>query len=158
MTMMMKSPGRSVALSESTATRKPPCLSYLALHALQHRGQESAGIVSVHNNILQSITGVGLVSEVFNESKLDQLHVDIAIAIGHVRYSTAGSSMLKNVQPFVAGYRFGSVGVAHNGNLVNYKALRNKLEDNGSIFNTTSDTEVVLHVIAISKHMPYRGG
>lgn len=63
--------------------------------------------------------------------------------------------MLKNVQPFVAGYRFGSVGVAHNGNLVNYKALRNKLEDNGSIFNTTSDTEVVLHLIAISKHRPF---
>ncbi|XP_010095676.2 amidophosphoribosyltransferase, chloroplastic [Morus notabilis] len=128
-------------------------LSYLALHALQHRGQEGAGIVSVHNDVLQSVTGVGLVSEVFNESKLDQLPGDIAI--GHVRYSTAGSSMLKNVQPFVAGYRFGSVGVAHNGNLVNYKALRNKLEDNGSIFNTTSDTEVVLHLIAISKHRPF---
>ncbi|XVE48942.1 hypothetical protein DITRI_Ditri01bG0042600 [Diplodiscus trichospermus] len=128
-------------------------LCYLALHALQHRGQEGAGIVAVNNNVLQSITGVGLVSEVFNESKLDQLPGEMAI--GHVRYSTAGASMLKNVQPFVAGYRFGSVGVAHNGNLVNYRALRAMLEDNGSIFNTSSDTEVVLHLIAISKARPF---
>ncbi|XP_050232422.1 amidophosphoribosyltransferase, chloroplastic [Mercurialis annua] len=129
-------------------------LCYLALHALQHRGQEGAGIVAVNNNnVLQSVTGVGLVSEVFNESKLDQLPGDLAI--GHVRYSTAGSSMLKNVQPFVAGYRFGSVGVAHNGNLVNYQKLRAMLEDNGSIFNTSSDTEVVLHLIATSKARPF---
>lgn len=128
-------------------------LCYLALHALQHRGQEGAGIVAVSNKVLQSITGVGLVSDVFSESKLDQLPGDMAI--GHVRYSTAGSSMLKNVQPFVAGYRFGSVGVAHNGNLVNYKSLRAKLEENGSIFNTSSDTEVVLHLIAISKARPF---
>ncbi|CAI9104656.1 OLC1v1003379C3 [Oldenlandia corymbosa var. corymbosa] len=128
-------------------------LCYLALHALQHRGQEGAGIVTVHDNVLKSITGVGLVSDVFNQSKLDQLPGDMAI--GHVRYSTAGSSMLKNVQPFVAGYRFGSVGVAHNGNLVNYQALRVELEENGSIFNTTSDTEVVLHLIAISKERPF---
>ncbi|KAF2321543.1 hypothetical protein GH714_000360 [Hevea brasiliensis] len=128
-------------------------LCYLALHALQHRGQEGAGIVAVNNNVLQSITGVGLVSDVFNESKLDQLPGDLAI--GHVRYSTAGSSMLKNVQPFVAGYRFGSVGVAHNGNLVNYRKLRATLEDSGSIFNTSSDTEVVLHLIAISKARPF---
>ncbi|KAL6225586.1 hypothetical protein ACLB2K_004435 [Fragaria x ananassa] len=128
-------------------------LCYLALHALQHRGQEGAGIVCVHDNLLQSITGVGLVSEVFNQSKLDQLPGDLAI--GHVRYSTAGQSMLKNVQPFVAGYRFGSVGVAHNGNLVNYGALRAMLEEKGSIFNTSSDTEVVLHLIAISKARPF---
>ncbi|KAL9298092.1 hypothetical protein ACSQ67_023988 [Phaseolus vulgaris] len=128
-------------------------LCYLALHALQHRGQEGAGIVTVHNNVLQSVTGVGLVSDVFNESKLDQLPG--SLAIGHVRYSTAGQSMLKNVQPFVAGYRFGSVGVAHNGNLVNYGTLRSNLEDSGSIFNTTSDTEVVLHLIATSKHRPF---
>ncbi|KAF7126765.1 hypothetical protein RHSIM_Rhsim11G0184700 [Rhododendron simsii] len=128
-------------------------LAYLALHALQHRGQEGAGIVTVDSdNILHSVTGVGLVSDVFTEPKLDQLPGDSAI--GHVRYSTAGASMLKNVQPFVAGYRFGSVGVAHNGNLVNYHALRIMLEDNGSIFNTSSDTEVVLHLMAISKERP----
>lgn len=128
-------------------------LCYLALHALQHRGQEGAGIVCVNDNVLKSITGVGLVSDVFSESKLGQLPGDLAI--GHVRYSTAGSSMLKNVQPFVASYRFGSVGVAHNGNLVNYKQLRGELEENGSIFNTSSDTEVVLHLIAISKARPF---
>ncbi|KAK7351898.1 hypothetical protein VNO77_11658 [Canavalia gladiata] len=128
-------------------------LCYLALHALQHRGQEGAGIVAVNNSVFQSVTGVGLVSDVFNESKLDQLPGNLAI--GHVRYSTAGQSMLKNVQPFVAGYRFGSVGVAHNGNLVNYGYLRAKLEEQGSIFNTTSDTEVVLHLIATSKQRPF---
>ncbi|KAG6410873.1 hypothetical protein SASPL_128946 [Salvia splendens] len=128
-------------------------LSYLALHALQHRGQEGAGIVAVNNGVLQSLTGVGLVSEVFNQSKLDKLPGDMAI--GHVRYSTAGSSMLKNVQPFVAGYRYGSVGVAHNGNLVNYQSLRAQLEENGSIFNTSSDTEAVLHLIATSKARPF---
>ncbi|KAM5548562.1 amidophosphoribosyltransferase, chloroplastic-like [Rosa sericea] len=128
-------------------------LCYLALHALQHRGQEGAGIVCVNDNVLQTIAGMGLVSEVFDQSKLDQLPGDLAI--GHVRYSTAGSSMLKNVQPFVAGYRFGSVGVAHNGNFVNYRALRAMLEENGSIFNTSSDTEVVLHLIANSKDRPF---
>ncbi|RYR41436.1 hypothetical protein Ahy_A08g037826 [Arachis hypogaea] len=128
-------------------------LCYLALHALQHRGQEGAGIVALNNNHLQSTTGIGLVSEVFNESKLNQLPG--ISAIGHDRYSTAGQSMLKNVQPFVAGYRFGSVGVAHNGNLINYCSLRAKLEDKGSIFNTNSDTELVLHLIATSKHRPF---
>ncbi|XP_010276871.1 PREDICTED: amidophosphoribosyltransferase, chloroplastic-like [Nelumbo nucifera] len=128
-------------------------LCYLALHALQHRGQEGAGIVSVSNKILHLFTGVGLVSDVFDENKLD--HLPGESAIGHVRYSTAGSSMLKNVQPFVAGYRFGSVGVAHNGNLVNYRSLRTMLEDKGSIFNTSSDTEVVLHLIAKSKAQPF---
>ncbi|CAJ1973019.1 unnamed protein product [Sphenostylis stenocarpa] len=128
-------------------------LCSLALHALQHRGQEGAGIVAVHDNLFHSVTGVGLVSDVFDESKLSQLPG--SSAIGHVRYSTAGHSMLNNVQPFVAGYRFGSVAVSHNGNFVNYRSLRAKLEDNGSIFNTTSDTEVVLHLIATSKHRPF---
>ncbi|XP_074302424.1 amidophosphoribosyltransferase, chloroplastic-like [Silene latifolia] len=129
-------------------------LCYLSLHVLQHRGQEGAGIVTVNDDgVLQSITGVGLVSDVFNQSKLDQLPGNSAI--GHVRYSTAGASMLKNVQPFVAGYRYGSVGVAHNGNLVNYQKLRHSLEDSGSIFNTSSDTEVVLHLIAISQKRPF---
>ncbi|CAN1173331.1 Amidophosphoribosyltransferase 2, chloroplastic [Linum perenne] len=128
-------------------------LCYLGLHALQHRGQEGAGIVAVKDQVFQTITGVGLVTDVFNESKINQLPGDLAI--GHVRYSTAGSSMLKNVQPFVAGYRFGFVGVAHNGNLVNYRKLRAELEETGSIFNTSSDTEAVLHLIAISKARPF---
>ncbi|PHT78426.1 Amidophosphoribosyltransferase, chloroplastic [Capsicum annuum] len=128
-------------------------LCYLALHALQHHGQEGVGIVSVNDNVHKSITGVGLVFDVFSESKLDRLSGDLAI--GHVRHSIAGASMLKNVQPFVASYRFGSVGVAHNGNLVNYKQLHGELEENRSIFNTSSDTEVVLHLIAISKARPF---
>ncbi|CAN0907747.1 Amidophosphoribosyltransferase 2, chloroplastic [Linum grandiflorum] len=128
-------------------------LCYLGLHALQHRGQEGAGIVAVKDQVFQTITGVGLVTDVFNESKINQLPGDLAI--GHVRYSTAGASMLKNVQPFVAGYRFGFVGVAHNGNLVNYRKLRAELEEIGSIFNTSSDTEAVLHLIAISKARPF---
>ncbi|XP_009601258.1 amidophosphoribosyltransferase, chloroplastic-like [Nicotiana tomentosiformis] len=128
-------------------------LCYLALHSLQHRGQEGAGIVAVQDNVLQTITGVGLVADVFNESNLSQLPGDMAI--GHVRYSTAGSSMLNNVQPFVASYKFGSVGVAHNGNFVNYLALRAELEEDGAIFKTSSDTEVVLHLIARSKKKPF---
>ena len=131
-------------------------LCSLALHALQHRGQEGAGIVSCDQGTLKSVTGLGLVSEVFGNdpSKLESLNGDAAI--GHVRYSTAGAaSSIHNVQPFLAGYRFGQVAVAHNGNLVNYSSLRARLEDNGSIFNTTSDTEVVLHLIAISKSRPF---
>ncbi|CAN1194275.1 Amidophosphoribosyltransferase 2, chloroplastic [Linum perenne] len=116
---------------------------------MQHRGQEGAGIVAIKDQVFQTITGVGLVTDVFNESKINQL------AIGHVRYSTASSSMLKNVQPFITGYRFGFVGVAHNGNLVNYRKLRAELEETGSIFNTSSDTEVLLHLIAIAKARPF---
>ena len=92
------------------------------------------------------VPGMGLVSEVFDASKLQKLPG--SSAIGHVRYATAGASVLKNVQPFVAGYRFGSLAVAHNGNLVNYSELRAKLEEIGSIFNTSSDTEVVLSILS----------
>ncbi|MQM16540.1 hypothetical protein Taro_049498 [Colocasia esculenta] len=131
-------------------------LCSLGLHALQHRGQEGAGIVSCDQGKLKSVTGLGLVSEVFGSdpSRLDSLTGDSAI--GHVRYSTAGAaSSPHNVQPFLAGYRFGHVAVAHNGNLVNYSVLRARLEESGSIFNTSSDTEVVLHLIAISKTRPF---
>eukprot|EP00897_Mesotaenium_endlicherianum_P003460 jgi/Mesen1/3141/ME000184S02201 len=128
-------------------------LNYLALHALQHRGQEGAGIVSCDNGRLRTVTGMGLVADVFDQSKLLDLVGNSAI--GHVRYATAGASTLKNVQPFVAGYRFGSVAVAHNGNLVNHQELRHMLEDKGSIFNTSSDTEVILHLIAMSEARPF---
>lgn len=124
-------------------------LCYLALHSLQHRGQEGAGIVTSNETSLRSEVGLGLVADVFNSSKLAKLTGNSAI--GHVRYATAGASVVGNVQPFVRSYRFGSLGVAHNGNLVNYKHLRAQLEDNGSIFNTTSDTEVILHLIATSR-------
>ncbi|KAK8928746.1 hypothetical protein KSP39_PZI017424 [Platanthera zijinensis] len=135
-------------------------LCSVALHALQHRGQEGAGIVSSHRPndggraSLRTVTGLGLVSHVFQDkSKLDYLSG--SAAIGHVRYSTAGAaSSLANVQPFLAGYRFGQLAVAHNGNLVNYSSLRARLEDSGSIFNTSSDTEVILHLIANSSSRP----
>ncbi|KAI4342097.1 hypothetical protein MLD38_026755 [Melastoma candidum] len=132
---------------------KPLSSAFSRKPSSPHRGQEGAGIVSVESKVLHSITGVGLVSEVFTPSKLDQLPG--SAAIGHVRYSTAGASMLKNVQPFVAGHKFGSVGVTHNGNLVNYKTLRSELEEHGGIFNKSSDTEVVLPLIAVSKARPF---
>ncbi|CAO2182188.1 unnamed protein product [Urochloa humidicola] len=120
---------------------------YLGLQHLQHRGEEGA------DGKLKSVTGLGLVGEVFADpSRLAKLPG--SAAIGHVRYSTAGSSSMRNVQPFLAAYRFGQLAVAHNGNLVNYKALRNKLEAQGSIFNTSSDTEVILHLIATSLSRP----
>ncbi|KAG1363577.1 amidophosphoribosyltransferase, chloroplastic [Cocos nucifera] len=128
-------------------------LCCLALHALQHRGQEGAGIAASDSTNLRAVTGLGLVSEVFSLAKLDSLPG--SAAIGHVRYSTAGAaSSPMNVQPFLAGYRFGQLAVAHNGNLVNYAALRADLEASGSIFNTSSDTEVLLHLIATSTSRP----
>ncbi|WOL15644.1 hypothetical protein Cni_G24425 [Canna indica] len=129
-------------------------MCYLGLHALQHRGQEGAGIVTSDGAALHSHTGLGLVSEVFPQaSSLKQL-VGSA-GIGHNRYSTSGAaSALANVQPFVAGYRFGQLSVAHNGNLVNSQSLRYDLESKGSIFSTSSDTEVILHLIATSSSRP----
>ncbi|KAJ8446738.1 hypothetical protein Cgig2_002900 [Carnegiea gigantea] len=126
-------------------------LCSLSLHALQHRGQDAAGIVSVDNSSqFQSITGLGLVSEVFKEGRFEQLQGNSAI--GHVRYSTSGAaSTIKNVQPFVSRTKFGQIAVAHNGNFVNYKSLRKTLEEDGAIFSATSDTEVVLHLIGKSK-------
>lgn len=129
-------------------------LCSLALHALQHRGQEGAGIASLDQGKIESVVGLGLVNEVFSApSKLASLPG--SMAIGHVRYSTAGAKSILNVQPFVAGYRFGTVAVAHNGNIVNYHQLRADLEDHGSIFNTSSDTEVILHLMATSRSRPF---
>ncbi|RRT35168.1 hypothetical protein B296_00046119 [Ensete ventricosum] len=129
-------------------------MCYLGLHALQHRGQEGAGIVSSDGAALHSCTGLGLVSKVFSRSSELEPLVGSA-AIGHNRYATAGAaSALANVQPFVAGYRFGQLAVAHNGNLVNYHSLRGELESKGSIFNTSSDTVVILHLIATSSSRP----
>ncbi|KAF8716583.1 hypothetical protein HU200_026269 [Digitaria exilis] len=129
-------------------------LCYLGLQKLQHRGEEGAGIAAADaDGKLKSVTGLGLVGDVFGDpTRLAKLPGDAAI--GHVRYSTAGASSMRNVQPFLAAYRFGQLAVAHNGNLVNYQALRNKLEAQGSIFNTSSDTEVILHLIATSLSRP----
>ncbi|HEX8908222.1 MAG TPA: amidophosphoribosyltransferase [Anaeromyxobacteraceae bacterium] len=120
--------------------------TYLGLHALQHRGQESAGIVSTDGSALHVHRGMGLVADIFTADQLAKLPG--GAAIGHVRYSTAGASHLKNAQPIAIQYAGGAVAVAHNGNLVNAEGLRAELEASGSIFQTTSDTEVILHLMA----------
>jgi amidophosphoribosyltransferase len=124
-------------------------LTYLGLHALQHRGQEGAGICSSDRRQLYVEKSVGLVVDIFNEKRLKRLPGDIAI--GHTRYSTAGASALKNVQPIMVNFSLGSLAIGHNGNLVNALELRNELEAEGAIFQSTSDSEVIVHLIANSK-------
>ena len=124
-------------------------LTYYGLFALQHRGQESAGITSYAPGApnFKTHKGMGLVSQVFDPPDLDRLK-DGTRAIGHVRYSTTGSSNLKNAQPFTVDTSRGRLAIAHNGNLVNAAALRAELEERGSIFQTTVDSEIVLHLLA----------
>ena len=124
-------------------------LAYLGLHALQHRGQESAGIVSSDGTQLFAHRSLGLVQEAFNAATLEKLPGDRAI--GHVRYSTAGASHIKNAGPLAIDYAHGSIAVAHNGNLTNADTLRTSLERDGSIFQTTTDSEVLVHLIARSR-------
>ena len=124
-------------------------LTYLGLYALQHRGQESTGIVSWDGRQLHLERGMGHVSEVFPEPVLERLSG--TRALGHTRYSTAGESNIENAQPFLIDCSHGQIAVAHNGNLVNAGELRDELVRAGSIFQTTSDTEVVLHLYARSK-------
>ena len=124
-------------------------LAYLGLYALQHRGQEAAGIVTVDDaGIARTHRGMGLVSDVFNEDVIRSL--DGTTAIGHTRYSTAGSSILVNSQPILVRYRSGTLAVAHNGNLVNADELRRELVQAGSLFQSTMDTEAIVHLIARS--------
>jgi len=125
-------------------------LAFLALYALQHRGQEAAGIVGVDNGLGRVHKGQGLVSEVFDAEKLRALRGDTAV--GHVRYSTAGASNIENVQPITARYSKGDLALAHNGNLTNQFDLRNRLVDEGAIFRTSSDSEILVHLIAKSRH------
>src|SRR3989449_2696558 len=124
-------------------------LAYLGLHALQHRGQESAGIVTSDGMALHMHKAMGLVADIFNEEALTNLHG--TLAIGHTRYSTAGDSALLNAQPIMVQSNKGSMALAHNGNLVNAQEVRHRLESQGSIFQTNSDTEVIVHLIALSK-------
>lgn len=124
-------------------------LTYLGLHALQHRGQESAGIVSSDRGQLHAYRTMGLVADVFTAEVLQQLPG--ASAIGHVRYSTAGVSHLKNAQPLTVAYAGGHLAVAHNGNLTNAQSIRDELERSGAIFQSDSDTEVIIHLIARSR-------
>lgn len=125
-------------------------LCYYGLHALQHRGQESGGICTSDNGEFHYQRGMGLVKEVFDNDNLKSLSGSVAIA--HVRYSTAGESKLANAQPLVFKYREGDLAVATNGNIVNAPEIRSRLERQGSIFQTSSDTEVVAHLIARSRH------
>jgi amidophosphoribosyltransferase len=125
-------------------------IAYLGLYSLQHRGQESAGIVTVDSaGVARSHRGMGLVADVFGESLLGSLPGDVAI--GHTRYSTAGTSVLANAQPILAGYREGPLALAHNGTLINAEALRSDLVAKGSIFQSSSDSEVLIHLIARSE-------
>src|SRR5436190_10178548 len=125
-------------------------ITYLGLYSLQHRGQESAGMVAVDGaSVARSHRSMGLVSDVFSETVLAGMPGDVAI--GHTRYSTAGSSVLANAQPILAGYREGPLALAHNGNLTNAAALRADLVAKGSIFQTSSDSEVLIHLIARSE-------
>jgi amidophosphoribosyltransferase len=124
-------------------------LAYLGLYALQHRGQESAGIVSTDGQHLRPVREMGHVNDIFTADRL--AHLPGFAAIGHVRYSTAGDSTEKNAQPLAVDYAGGSVAVGHNGNLVNAVELRERLEADGAIFTTTSDTECIVHLIARSK-------
>jgi amidophosphoribosyltransferase len=123
-------------------------LTYLGLYALQHRGQESAGIVSSDGTGLRLEKGLGLVADFFDDARLESLAGDRAM--GHVRYSTAGPSVALNAQPIVIDCHRGPIALGHNGNLVNAELLRQELESAGSIFQSTSDTEVILHLYARS--------
>lgn len=131
--------------------------TYYGLHALQHRGQEASGIISHAKNsagksIFNIVKGDGLVSEVFSDSTVLSRVLEGNSAIGHNRYSTTGSSFHgKNIQPLYVHYRNGNLAVAHNGNLTNEREIREDLVDSGSIFQTTTDTEVILHLIAKSR-------
>lgn len=125
-------------------------LAFMGLYALQHRGQESAGILAIDELGRARVhRGMGLVSEVFDENKL--LDLVGSIALGHVRYSTSGGSELRNAQPVVVEYRDGPMALAHNGNITNGRELRQRLSEEGAIFQTDTDSEVVIHLIARSR-------
>lgn len=123
-------------------------ITYLGLHALQHRGQESSGMASTDGYSMFSHREMGLVSDIFGQQVIEQIKGDAAI--GHVRYSTAGSSDIKNAQPFVVDYSKGAIAIAHNGNLTNARIVREELQNYGSIFQSNMDTEVIIHLIALS--------
>lgn len=124
-------------------------LTYLGLYALQHRGQEACGIAVNNKGLLTIHKGMGLVNDVFNPDILSKLKGNMAV--GHTRYSTTGSSILKNTQPLLIDYAKGSICIAHNGNLVNSFTLRQSLEKSGSIFQTTTDSEIIIHLMAKAK-------
>jgi amidophosphoribosyltransferase len=126
--------------------------TYFGLHSLQHRGQESAGIASSNGEVIQCYANMGMVRRVFRSGSgiLDKL--SNPIAVGHVRYSTTGSSTAVNCQPLLAEYSRGQVAVAHNGNLINASLLRDEYQAHGHIFNSTNDTEIIIHLLAKPSH------
>ena len=130
-------------------------LAYLGLYAQQHRGQESAGICSCDQGPIRRHAGMGLVTDVFDPRVLQELRNPNVI--GHVRYSTTGSCQASNAQPLLVNYAEGQVAVAHNGNLINAALLRDEYERHGAIFNTTSDTEVIVHLLAKPSHLGKTG-
>ncbi|MCC7349427.1 MAG: amidophosphoribosyltransferase [Phycisphaerales bacterium] len=138
-------------------TRQASQICYQGLFAQQHRGQESAGIAVSDGSALNGHMGMGLVSQVFNQRLLKEELVGHG-AIGHVRYSTTGSSKLCNAQPLLRQYLMGPVAVAHNGNLINAQLLRRQYEEHGHIFQSTTDTEIIVHLLAkpthVEKHDP----
>jgi amidophosphoribosyltransferase len=123
-------------------------LVYLSLYSLQHRGQEGAGIAVSDGDSIKYEKGQGLVADVFNQSKIEALKG--SMCIGHNRYSTAGESHIRNIQPFCVEINAGPVAIAHNGNIVNADEIRKQLVKNGAIFNSSSDSEVIVHLIAKS--------
>lgn len=124
-------------------------ITYLCLYALQHRGQESTGIVSSDGHIMHAEIGMGRVNDFFSEERLERMPG--LVAVGHNRYATTGVSSLRNAQPLLVDYARGSLAVAHNGNLVTAARMRAELEAAGSIFRSTTDTEVILHLVARSR-------
>jgi len=124
-------------------------LAYLGLYALQHRGEESSGIITRNGRKAHLHKALGLVSDVFDEKVLRPLRGEMAI--GHVRYSTTGSSNLKNTQPFYVRSKIGDIAIAHNGNLTNTLALHQELEARGALFQTSMDSEIVAHLLAHSR-------
>jgi len=129
--------------------REAANLTYLGLYALQHRGQEGSGIVSSNGEEFFHEKGMGLVADIYTKPVLKRLPGQMAI--GHNRYSTAGESSLKNVQPLIVNFAFGNLALAHNGNLINASMLRSELEAYGAIFQSTADSEVIIHLIAHSR-------
>ena len=130
-------------------------VTYFGLHSLQHRGQEGGGIVSNDKQVVRGYRDLGLISEVFRDKKkLEKLLG--SSAIGHVRYATSGSNNIQNIQPFLFHFYDMSVGICHNGNLINAKTLRRELEQDGAIFHSSSDTEVLIHLIRRSKEKGFK--
>jgi len=145
-------PGESCGLFGIFGDDEAVQKTYVGLYGLQHRGQESAGIASSDGELIQCYTGMGTVGRVFRRESRLLTKLANPIAIGHVRYSTTGSSTPRNNQPLLSEYSRGQVAVAHNGNLINARLLRDEYEAYGSLFKTTSDTEVITHLIAKPTH------